>query len=104
MPFTIRQTKIRQFYRTFTHDFKEELDIITGQYEYLGELIKTDLNASFFAELQNYEEVLKLQLNQARNKVNNILPSKRTKRRLLNGLGNVIKSITGNVDAADAGK
>lgn len=46
--------------------------------------------------------MLKAKLNQAQIKLNALTPYKRSKRRLINGLGSLVKIVTGNMDANDA--
>lgn len=46
--------------------------------------------------------ITKLKLNEDQNKLNLLWPRYKNKRGLINGLGSVIKFITGNMDANDA--
>lgn len=46
--------------------------------------------------------ILKSKLGQAQTKLNALTPLKRNKRGLINGLGSLVKAVTGNMDAEDA--
>jgi len=45
---------------------------------------------------------LQRKINQAKEKIHSLTPNRREKRGLVDGLGNVIKKVTGNMDAEDA--
>lgn len=52
--------------------------------------------------LENIDNGVRYQLQSAQRKFQTIYPSHRTKRGLINGLGNIIKAISGNLDQSDA--
>lgn len=64
-------------------------------------------NSIFSRELDNYNKIVKYSQTLVLNKINNIKIHNRTriaKRGLLNGVGSIIKSLTGNLDASDGEK
>lgn len=70
-----------------------------------SEKIRETLN--LFEQDTSIEDSLKttrLKLDQLTDKINNLLPFKRQKRGLFNGLGSAVKYITGNMDDSDAEK
>lgn len=65
----------------------------------------TTKNNSYKQELQTYVNILEFNCNRLRDKLVNIPgKTKRNKRGLINGLGSIIKSITGNLDSSDEQK
>src|SRR5436190_6612142 len=58
-------------------------------------------NYTYIRELETYINILDFNFNRLTDKINNIFIKKRTKRGILNGLGSIIKAISGNLDAED---
>jgi hypothetical protein len=78
----------------------EEITAVRTQFTNLKRIINdTHLHKS---DLRNYERGLEYQLNAVARKFQTICPLSRTKRGLINGLGSIIKIITGNLDNKDA--
>ena len=63
--------------------------------EILNHINKYDYFAN---ELKTYENILKFNCEQLSNKIK-IITSHRNKRGIINGLGTIVKAITGNLDA-----
>lgn len=64
-----------------------------------------EINQNSSSEIHNYKIVTEHIINTIKNQFNSLLPSnitKRSKRGLINGLGSIIKTITGNLDQNDA--
>ena len=72
---------------------KHKNEILThiNKYEYYANGLKT------------YENILKFNCEQLKNKIK-IITSHRNKRGIINGLGSIVKAITGNLDATDGQK
>lgn len=73
-------------------EYKENIDRITDS-------LRTFDNIT---ELSESLKITGSKLKEVNNKLLSIIPRKRTKRGLINGLGTIIKGITGNLDASDA--
>ncbi|HEY9486357.1 MAG TPA: envelope fusion protein, partial [Nitrososphaeraceae archaeon] len=113
LPFKLGNAKILNYYRTFIHyyelkEISNQLETINNQYNKLKVNIITNLNSTHHAEIQNYDNVLYFQTNNAKLKLDNLLSDQnkenqdnRSKRGLINFLGSVIKFITGNLDEKD---
>ena len=107
LPFKLGNAKIKVKSHIFLHYFdmkpiRDEIKILKYQYRKVSLSIKTNLTHPYFFELDNFNRALLFQLNSAEQKFNSLNPHHRVKRGLINGLGSVIKTITGNLDANDA--
>lgn len=100
-----KKTKSKSF--TFIHYFhikpiENEIELLQNQYSRVKSTIESYSFSSYFVELDNFNRALLYQLKSVEQKFNAISPNKRIKRGLINGLGSIIKGITGNLDANDA--
>ena len=111
LPFKLGTARVFNYYRSFIHyydltDIVVQIKIINDHYNRLKVNVAVNLHSDYSEEIQNYENVLKFQIEHAKSKLDNILMLRsenlRTKRGLINGLGSVIKFITGNLDDNDA--
>ncbi|XP_074034382.1 uncharacterized protein [Leptinotarsa decemlineata] len=109
LPLKMGQAKIK----TSTHDFihyydlqpiHEEIFAIESQYDAVSTAIRNGLSDPYFFNLQNFDQGLKYQLKTAKEKLQTLYPLSRSKRGLIDGLGSVIKAISGNLDQEDARK
>lgn len=74
-------------------------------YTIIVEEIRHSLNElGSIHELDNTLATTNLKLNELQLKLNSLLPKRRNKRELINGLGTAIKFLTGNMDANDANR
>lgn len=76
--------------------------MIRSHFDKITETILNNKKNPYYFELQNFDRALSYQLNMAEQKLNIIFPKTRVRRGLINGLGTVIKGISGNLDANDA--
>lgn len=86
-------------YSNLVHIVK--LDSYEETIERIATTIRTFKNSN---ELKDSIEVTKLKLLNLQQKLRTLKPIVRNKRGLINGLGSIIKTITGNMDAQDADK
>ena len=77
-----------------------EINKLSNQSVVLEQLIKSNKDYSF--DSSNYFKILKFIKEKVESKLFEILPhSQRSKRGLINGIGSIFKSITGNLDYSD---
>ncbi len=106
LPFQIGDSLIVKFYQklVFYRDLESVKDKIDAVQRYV-ENIKTSMsyfkNSSYDKELSNYAQILETSAHEISKKFKSIVPHSRTRRGLINGLGSVFKSISGNLDAND---
>lgn len=105
LPLKLGQARIRTSLHDFVHyyDLKplsQEIETISQQYDSITKTINN--RHPYFPNLQNFDLSLKYQLKSAKRKLDTIYPTHRTKRGLINGLGSIIKAISGNLDQEDA--
>ncbi|XP_050505429.1 uncharacterized protein LOC126883802 [Diabrotica virgifera virgifera] len=81
-----------------------EAEEIETQYDAVTTAIQNGLSHPYFSSLQNFDQALRYQLKSAQEKFSTIYPYSRTRRGLINGLGSIIKAISGNLDQDDAEK
>lgn len=90
---------------TITHYYNlkpiiEELQDLETQHNFLQDVIAN--KSSFKRDLENYNKIISHLQTSIEEKLTNIIPEReRSKRALFNGIGSVIKSITGNLDSTD---
>ena len=84
-----------------THNLIHIIDL-----DYYHQHIQNLTNSiTIFEKLSTQNDTIqlsKMKLDNAKSKLNTLTPYKRRKRGLINGLGTVIKTITGNMDENDA--
>ena len=109
LPVKLGQAKIQ----TSTHDFihfldlqpiAQEIILLESQYEDVTKAIQEGLSYPYFYYLQNFDRSLKYLIKTAKEKLHGIYPTSKIKRGIFNGLGTVIKTISGNLDQEDAEK
>lgn len=107
LPYLLGTAKVKSSIHTFLHYYdllpiRNEIQILKLAFKNVTEAIQIGLSYPYHIELENFIKGVSFQLNSAENKLNSLMPSIRVKRGLFNGLGNVIKVISGNLDADDA--
>lgn len=85
------------------HSFKRMYHVVhLSDYQRAVESFNYSLN--LLKKEENIDEltlVLEQKIQQLQQRLNSLLPTKRSKRGLVNGLGSMIKVLTGNMDATD---
>lgn len=107
MPFKLDPAKIRQSDHIFLHyiqlnDFKEQIRTIEDQTQTLEALYK-DFDSGFRFKFSVFYKHISTKLELAIDKYNSVAKN-RYKRGLIDGMGAIIRSITGNLDQTDAKK
>lgn len=105
LPLKLGQARIQTSLHDFVHyyDLKpiaQEIETISLQYDSITKALNSCY--PYFSNLQNFDISLQYQLKSAKRKLDTIYPIHRTKRGLINGLGSIIKAISGNLDQEDA--
>lgn len=99
------QAKIQEYTHTFIHYYDLNpiiIEINRLHIQSINLLININTNPNYTAETSNYVKILNLTKDKVEVKLKEIIPHpQRTKRGLINGLGSIFKSITGNLDASD---
>lgn len=110
LPFNLGNARVKIASHTFLHYFDlvpiaNQIDTLKQQYNDVTQAIKKGLSSPYFHALQNFNQGILFQLEQVENKFKSVHPfynDKRAKRGLINGLGSIIKAISGNLDQEDA--
>lgn len=109
LPFKLGPAKVKIATHTFLHfvDIKpieNQITNLTLQYETIKDHLKNQkLNENYEFSLENLQKHIEYQITSLKEKFQSIFPfSNRKKRGLINGLGSVIKAISGNLDQEDA--
>lgn len=107
LPYQLGVAKVKSRFHTFLHYYdlnpvQTEISNLKDLYENVTEAIKTGLSNPYYAQLINFDRVLRYQITAAEQKLHSLLLPNRAKRGIINGLGHVIKIISGNMDAEDA--
>ncbi|XP_072930046.1 uncharacterized protein [Epargyreus clarus] len=103
LPFKLGPAKITSHYHTFLHDInfdeiQKQLDLTKTQLTDVTNNLTTRGFALFKYQIIHLSDKIK----EINSQLDTFLPTKRTKRGLINPLGSIIKSITGNLDYNDA--
>ncbi|KAJ8974195.1 hypothetical protein NQ317_011340 [Molorchus minor] len=109
LPFKLGIARIRTSTHTFLHyldlePIENEIFAIETQYDQVTKAINDGLSHPYFYALQNFNSAIRFQINLVKQKLISVNPISRPKRGLINGLGAIIKSISGNLDQDDADK
>ncbi|KAJ8983435.1 hypothetical protein NQ317_013197 [Molorchus minor] len=110
LPFKLGNARVKVATHTFLHYYdlipiSNQISILNQQYDDVTKAIEKGLSSPYFYALQNFNRGILFQLESVKNKFNSVYPfydDKRVKRGLINGLGSIIKSISGNLDQEDA--
>lgn len=108
MPLKLGVAKVQEYTHTFIHFYDlvpviEEIDVLHNHSNSLMD--KIHQNSNYVKDTFNYIKLLNLLKEKVERKIADIIPnSHRVKRGLINGLGSIFKSITGNLDANDGEK
>lgn len=102
LPYKIGSAKVKSKSHTFIHyldlqPIHEEIYTLKTEYQNITDSTKNHP----FSELGNFDRALKYKLLSVEQKFNSINPTSRVKRGLIDGLGSIIKTISGNLDAND---
>ena len=97
LPIKLGEAKIILTYKNLVHivkldDYANSIDLIRRT---LDSLVDTN-------SLNPLKNILNLKILELEKKLNTLLPKHRNKRGIINGLGSIIKIISGNMDADDA--
>ncbi|CAH1103035.1 unnamed protein product [Psylliodes chrysocephalus] len=100
------QAKIQTSRHDFIHYYPlqpiaDEIASIEQEYMVVTRAIQNS-TYKYSRDLVNFDQALRYQLRSVKEKFSSISPFSRPKRGLIDGLGSVIKSITGNLDQEDA--
>lgn len=101
----VGQAKVQEYTHTFIHYYDLNpiiIEINRLHIQSINLLININTNQNYSQETSNYVKILNLTKDKVEVKLKEIIPHpQRTKRGLINGLGSIFKSITGNLDASD---
>lgn len=103
LPFKVGPARITSHYHTFLHDInfdeiQRQLDLTKTQLTDVTNNLTNGIFALFKYQITHLSDKIK----EIDSQLDTFLPTKRAKRGLINPLGSVIKSITGNLDYNDA--
>lgn len=112
LPFNLGTARVKIASHTFLHYFdlipvSNQINTLKQQYNDVTKAIEQGLSSPYFYALQNFNQGILFQLELVENKFNSIYPfidDTRVKRGLINGLGSIVKAISGNLDQEDAEK
>ena len=98
-------SKTYLYINSYFNFYQYNLSTINQEYEKImmhkNEILNHINKYDYFAnEFKTYENILKFNCEQLKNKIK-IITSHRNKRGIINGLGSIMKAITGNLDATD---
>lgn len=105
IPVKLGTAKITDYSHTLLHYYDlnpiiDEINILHLKSNDITMLL--DKHQEYYNEINNYLKLLNLTQNRVENKLTEIIPhTGRVKRGLINGLGSIFKTITGNLDASD---
>lgn len=110
LPFNLGNARVKIATHTFLHYYdlipiSNQINTLKQQYNDVTQAIQQGLSSPYFYALQNFEQGIKFQLELVETKFNSIHPfydKTRVKRGLINGLGSIVKAISGNLDQEDA--
>lgn len=105
IPLKLGSARVEKYSHELIHFYDlnpiiEEINKLKNESLILQQLVETNEDYQF--EISNYLKILKFAENRVDTKLSEILPQpQRTKRGLINALGSIFKSITGNLDYTD---
>lgn len=104
MPIHLSQARKPEFYHTVTHYFRtddllKQVNAIRSHYQGITLIIESDHDV--YTTVQPKLLLVEHMLNSIEEKIRESIIPKRKRRGLINGLGSIIKFITGNLDASD---
>lgn len=108
IPFKLGNAKVQEYSYTLINFYDLnpiilEINKLHSKSLNLTQLISN--NTQYYQDASNYIKILTLIKERVERKIKGIIPHpERTKRGLINGLGSIFKSITGNLDSADGEK
>lgn len=107
LPYKLGSARVKSNTHSFIHYFdlepiRKEIQTLKEINENLTLAISLGLSHPYYVELDNFIRAISFQMITAEQKFNSLSPAHRVKRGLVNALGSIIKSISGNLDAEDA--
>lgn len=105
IPVKLGTAKIIDYSHTLIHYYDlnpiiDEINILRTKSNDITTLL--DRHQEYLNDISNYLKLLNLTQNRVENKLTEIIPhTGRVKRGIINGLGSIFKTITGNLDASD---
>lgn len=106
LPINLGPAKLQRTEHTFVHYY--DLSLLYKEYFSLNNQYNTAKssfkNASLYSQVENYDKMIQFIKLNIDNKIENIdihSTSTKTKRGLFNGIGSLLKGLTGNLDAND---
>lgn len=107
LPIYLGNARVRSKFHDFVHFYElspinDELKHLRHLYLHASETFLNIANSTFHKELDNHKIYFEHRLDLAEQIMKGLIPNVRSKRGLIDGLGTVIKGISGNLDANDA--
>lgn len=107
LPIHLGNARVRSKFHDFIHFFdllpiNDVLKSLRHLYLHASKTFLNKPNSTFYKELETHKKYYQHQLDLAEQKLKGLIPTIRSKRGLIDGLGTVIKGISGNLDANDA--